>query len=85
MTNFKNSSVKFLVLHRVGNQKEYELELADDFTISDSAVKKQTRIFKSVIKLDKNFHIYVHGNSDLIQQGTDENGKFYKIYYKEEN
>jgi hypothetical protein len=66
-------------------QQERDIDIADDFTISDSAVKKQSRIFKSIIKLDKNFHIYVHGNSDLIQQGTDENGRFYKIYYKEEN
>ena len=66
-------------------QQEHEIDIPDDFTISDSAVKKQARIFKSVIKLDKNFHIYIHGNRDLIQQGTDKNGKFYKIYYKEEN
>ena len=66
-------------------QQEHEIDIPDDFTISDSAVKKQARAFKSIIKLDKNFHIYVHGNSDLIQQGADENGKFYKIYYKEEN
>jgi hypothetical protein len=66
-------------------QQERDIDIADDFTISDSAVKKQARIFKSVIKLDKNFHIYVHGNSDLIQQSADENGKFYKIYYKKEN
>ncbi|MDR0606669.1 MAG: nucleoid-associated protein, partial [Bacteroidales bacterium] len=46
-------------------QQEHEIDIPDDFTISDSAVKKQARIFKSVIKLDKNFHIYVHGNSDL--------------------
>jgi hypothetical protein len=26
-------------------------------------------------KQDKNFHIYVHENSDLIQQGVDENKK----------
>jgi REP element-mobilizing transposase RayT len=48
-------------------------------------LKKQARALKSVIKLDKNFHIYIHGNRNLIEQGTDENGKFYKIYYKEEN
>jgi hypothetical protein len=66
-------------------QNEYELDIADDFSISDSAVKKQARIFKSVIKLDKNFHIYVHGNRELIEQGIDETGrKYYKIYYKEE-
>jgi hypothetical protein len=64
---------------------ERDIDIADDFTISDSAVKKQVRIFKSIIKLDKNFHIYAHGNSDLIQQGADKNGKCYKIYHKEEN
>jgi hypothetical protein len=66
-------------------QQERDIDIADDFTISDSAVKKQARIFKSVIKLDKNFHIYIHGNRNLIEQGTDKNGKFYKIYYREEN
>jgi hypothetical protein len=49
------------------------------------AVKKQARVFKNVIKLDKNFHIYVHGDRNLIERGADENGTFYKIYYKEEN
>jgi hypothetical protein len=65
-------------------QKEYDTEIADNFTISEQAVKKQARVFKSVIKLDKNFHIYIHGNRDLIEQGTDEKGKYYKVYYKEE-
>ena len=50
------------------------------------AVKKQARSIKSIIKLDKNFHIYVHGSRELIEQGVDEEGrKFYKIYYKEES
>jgi hypothetical protein len=66
-------------------QQEYDLDIADNFTISESAVKKQARIFKSVIKLDKNFHIYVHGNRELIEQGSDEKGKYYKIYYQDEN
>ena len=67
-------------------QTERNLELSDSFTISQSAVKKQARVFKSVLKLDKNFHIYIHGNRELIEQGVDENGrKFYKIYYQEEN
>jgi len=56
-----------------------------DFEISNQAVKKQARVFKSVLKLDKNFHIYIHGNKELIEKGVDENGrKFYKIYYTEE-
>jgi hypothetical protein len=66
-------------------QEEHELEIADHFTISESAVKKQSRILKSVIKLDKNFHIYIHGDRNLIEQGEDTKGKFYKVYYQEEN
>ncbi|MCE3278558.1 MAG: hypothetical protein K0S44_749 [Bacteroidetes bacterium] len=61
------------------------LEIADTFEISDQAVKKQAKIFKSVLKLDKNFHIYIHGDNRMIEQGVDDDGrKFYKIYYKEE-
>lgn len=67
-------------------RQENEIELADNFEISAQAVKKQARVFKSVLKLDKNFHIYIHGNRELIEQGIDEKGrKFYKIYYEEEN
>ncbi len=66
-------------------QSEFDLEIADNFDISESAVKKQARTLKSVIKLDKNFHIYIHGNRELIEQGTDDQGRFYKIYFKEEN
>jgi hypothetical protein len=66
-------------------RQEHEVELSNSFEISAQAVKKQARIFKSILKLDKNFHIYIHGNRELIEQGTDENGrKFYKIYYETE-
>ena len=61
-----------------------DIEIADNFEINGTAVKKQARAFKSVIKLDKNFHIYIHGNRDLIEQGEDEKGKFYKVYYNKE-
>lgn len=64
--------------------EDNRIEFPDRFDISEGAVKKQTRSFRSVIKLDKNFHIYVHGNESLIEQGEDEKGKFYKVYYKEE-
>jgi hypothetical protein len=63
-----------------------ELAVLDRFAISEAAVKKQAKSLKSVIKLDKNFHIYVHGDRDLIEQGEDEEGrKFYKIYYNKES
>jgi len=67
-------------------RESHEIEVADSFEISAQAVKKQERVFKSVLKLDKNFHIYIHGDKELIEQGVDADGrKFYKIYYKEEN
>lgn len=67
-------------------RKENEIEITDNFDISPQAVKKQARVFKSVLKLDKNFHIYIHGNRELIEQGMDKDGrKYYKIYYQEES
>lgn len=67
-------------------QQSHEVQIQPNFMIAPEAVKKQARIFKSVLKLDKNFHIYIHGNRELIEHGIDEDGrKFYKIYYQEEN
>jgi hypothetical protein len=65
--------------------RNYEIE--DDFDIHLSSVKKQQKLFKSILKLDKNFHIYIHGRRDLIERGVDEKTgkKFYKIYYEEEH
>lgn len=44
-------------------------------------------IRKEVLKLDKNFHIYIHGNHELIEKGFDSNKKmnYYKVYYNTEN
>lgn len=62
-----------------------ELIPIQQFDISNKAVKKQEKIIKRVIKLDKNFDIYIRGNKSLIEKGVDENGrKYYKIYYNEE-
>lgn len=68
-------------------EEEHQVKIVDNFDISDPAVKKQSRIFKSVIKLDKNFHIYVHGNRELIEKGYDDSTglSFYKLFFKEEN
>lgn len=55
------------------------------FAISDEAVKKLARVFKSVLKLDKVFHICIHGDRNMIERGEDECGrKVYKIYYDQE-
>lgn len=68
-------------------EEEYETEVPDNFQIAIQAVKKQARAYKSVLKLDKNFHIYIHGNNELIEKGFDEkmNMNFYKVYFREEN
>lgn len=63
-----------------------EMEFSDSFDISSQAVKKQVRAFKKILKLDKNFHIYIHGDKDLIEQGVENDGrKYYKIYYNDES
>jgi hypothetical protein len=62
-----------------------EAAIYDRFDISSQAVKRQQKVFKSVLKLDKNFHIYIHGDRSLIEHGVEPDGrKFYKIYYTEE-
>jgi hypothetical protein len=67
-------------------EQEFETEITDSFQINNAAVKKQARAYKSILKLDKNFHIYIHGNKDLIEKGFDEekNMNFYKVYFKDE-
>lgn len=66
-------------------EEQSNLYIADNFNISPAALKKQSRVFKSVLKLDKNFHVYIHGDRELIEQGVDPDGrKFYKLYFREE-
>lgn len=76
--SFKNYKASF--------EKDRDMQLQEDFDISEAAVKKQARILKSVIKLDKNFHIYVHGKKELIKQGFDPDSgmNYYQLYYKVE-
>ncbi|MFW5725948.1 MAG: nucleoid-associated protein [Bacteroidota bacterium] len=66
--------------------EQHELVTPDSFDIAPPAVKKEKKFFKSVIKLDKNFHVYVHGNPNMIEKGfDDERGKFYyKLFFDEE-
>lgn len=74
--------------HRYQQDREERAEpvIKNQFGISQPAVKQQIRVFKSVLKLDRNFDIYVHGNRELIQRGTDPDGrKFYKIYFENES
>jgi len=60
--------------------------IADEFNISHNAVKNSSRIFKSILKLDKNFSIYIHGKKEYITKGYDEEKgmNFYQFFYREE-
>lgn len=72
------------------HKEKYErlngVNLKSNFDISTDAAKKMQKIFKSVIKLDKNFHLYIHGDEGMIERGYDEEvGKnFYKVYFEKE-
>lgn len=68
-------------------EADKEIQIDDDFDISAAAVKKQARTFKSILKLDKNFHIYIHGDRELIEKGFDQASglQYYKVYFKEES
>jgi len=64
----------------------YEIVIDNEFNISEKAVKKASTALKSVIKLDKNFHLYVHGKRDYLEKGFDkEKGmNYYKVYFLNE-
>ncbi len=74
--NYKNQYVQ-----------ENNLKLNDNFQISDNAVKDGKRYFKSVLKLDKNFHVYIHGKREYVEKGFDEekNLNYYKLYFEDES
>ena len=69
-------------------KQEYEdqsdIVIDNQFEISESACKKQQRSYKRVINLDKKIQIVIAGNRQNVEQGEDDRGKFYKVYYKDE-
>ncbi len=60
--------------------------LPTEFEVSPDAVKVEKKNFKSVIKLDKNFHIYVHGSRYYMEKGYDKEKdlNYYKLFFKME-
>ncbi|MGZ3930896.1 MAG: nucleoid-associated protein [Bacteroidia bacterium] len=63
-----------------------DLTAIDEFDVSPTAVKKNQKYMRSVVKLDKNFHVYIHGRHDYVERGFDEEKgmKYYKLYYTNE-
>jgi hypothetical protein len=58
----------------------------DRIEVSSQAVKSKIRTNLSVLKLDGNFDINIHGGEDLIEKGYDEERglKYYKLYFSKE-
>lgn len=68
-------------------ESEKNMPLQDSFDISKDAVKGEKKNFKSVLKLDKNFHVYVHGKRQYLEKGFDSQRglNYYKLYYEVEH
>ncbi|MBL1407388.1 MULTISPECIES: nucleoid-associated protein [Sphingobacterium] len=68
-------------------EDEFDLPFQANFEIATPAVKKMQSSYKSVIKLDKNFHVYVHGKREYLEHGYDEEKgmNYYKLYYENES
>jgi hypothetical protein len=58
----------------------------DQFAVTDQVQNQAKKFVKSIIKLDKNFHIYVHGNKERIEKGFDSTRKlnFYTLWFDSE-
>ncbi len=72
--------------YRKDFNKKMDLTAIDEFDVSQTAVKKNQKYMKTVLKLDKNFHIYIHGRHDYVENGYDEEKglKYYKLFYVNE-
>lgn len=72
--------------YRSDYNKRMDLTAVDDFEVSPTAVKKNQKYMRSVVKLDKNFHIYIHAKHEMVERGYDEERgmKYYKLYYVNE-
>jgi hypothetical protein len=89
---FEKEVVRFPEVSEAFNDYRHQLveaqgmPLTDSFDISKSAVKSEKKFFKSILKLDKNFHVYVHGRREYIEKGFDpqKGMNFYKLFYEQE-
>ena len=73
--------------YRFRYEKDFDMDFSDNFAISEQAFRKGQRGFRSILKLDKNFTVYIHGSHNRIEQGEDEDTglKYYKFLYDNEN
>ena len=75
-----------LETHKTKYEKENDVEIAETFIINVPAVKKESKIFKSVIKLDDKFDIIIHKDNENLIRGKDPATglNFYQLLFKHE-
>jgi len=68
-------------------ESDNNLKSEATFDISRPAFKGTKKYLRSVLKLDKNFHVYIHGKRDFIEKGYDEGRgmNYYQLFFEEEN
>jgi hypothetical protein len=72
--------------YKSNTEAELNKNYAKEFEISEHMVQKSNTMFRSILKLDKNFHIYIHGDRDKIERIVEKDGtKYYKIYFETES
>ncbi len=54
---------------------------ASDYMLSQNT-KLEKRENQCTFKLDRNFHVYVHGDRSRLEEGEGQKGKFMKLYYE---
>jgi hypothetical protein len=82
----KPEYVEAFKMYKEDYTERHQIPSYDEFDISPAAVKTNKKFLKSLIKLDKNFHVYVHGNRDYIVKGFDEERglNYYQLYFNNE-
>lgn len=72
-------------------KKQYEIandmHTEEEFEISKPAFRGTKKHLRSVLKLDKNFHVYIHGKREYIEKGYDEDKglHYYQLFFEEES
>jgi hypothetical protein len=73
--------------YQKGFQEKNDLHTVDEFPVHKQAFKQGKKGVRPVIKLDKRFHVYVHGGQDYIERGFDnvKGMNYYKLYFNAES
>jgi len=78
--------IEDLDTHKVKYEKENDIEISETFMINVPAVKKESKSFKSVIKLDDKFEIIIYKDNENLIRGKDAATglNYYQLLFKNE-